>query len=542
AVVCGAWHAPLLDLGGSDSVRLPDARADAALLEGLPALNVQAAWTPWTHGRLLAASGYGAGIASPGWYDHLWSTPDQIVVRWLARVARLLRAEGLDVSAAYLIEAARLAEALATLRGQPLPGLLELNDACRAVLAAGDDTPLRLIQEKLIVGEALGAVPEEAPTVPLQQDLQREQKRLRLPPEATQRLLELDLRQPAARERSELLHRLDLLGIDWGSREAVRGAAGTFHEPWRLQWRPELAVAVVEAAVWGNTVADAASARAGDLVAHSTDLAALLAVLDRCLAAGLPDAVRAAVARVEELAALSGDVERLLEALPPLANILRYGSVRRLDTALVGGVIDGIVPRIGIGLPGACTALNDESAATMRERIAAATRAIAVLQRADHEAAWHAALLRLADQAGMHGLIAGHCCRTLLDARRLQGDEAARRLGLALSPGNEPSHAAAWVQGFLEGSGLLLLHDEALWRVLDRWVTALPGEAFVQVLPLLRRTFSTFAPPERQRLGERVRGADPAAGAAAFPFDEERAASVVPLLARLLGVPLEGQA
>src|SRR6185437_342195 len=111
----------------------------------------------------------------------LWSTPDQIVMRWLARVARLLRAEGLDVSSAHLIEAARLAEALATLRGQPLPGLLELNDACRAVLATGDDTPLRLIQEKLIVDEALGAVPEEAPSLPLQQDLQREQKRLRLP-------------------------------------------------------------------------------------------------------------------------------------------------------------------------------------------------------------------------------------------------------------------------------------------------------------------------------------------------------------------------
>ena len=42
-------------------------------------------------------------------------------VRWLTRVARLLRDEDLDASSAHVIEAVRLAEALAALRGRPCP-------------------------------------------------------------------------------------------------------------------------------------------------------------------------------------------------------------------------------------------------------------------------------------------------------------------------------------------------------------------------------------------------------------------------------------
>src|SRR4051795_8223908 len=82
---------------------------------------------PWTYGRLARESGYGAGIDSPGWYDHLWTAPDRVVERWLTRVARLLRDERLDASSASVIEAVRLADALATMRGRPLPDLSDLD-------------------------------------------------------------------------------------------------------------------------------------------------------------------------------------------------------------------------------------------------------------------------------------------------------------------------------------------------------------------------------------------------------------------------------
>src|SRR5207249_2925800 len=129
---------------------------------------VEATWVPWTYGRLAFESGYGAGVESPGWYHHLWRWPESVSVRWMARVAGLLREQDLDASSASVIEAVRLAEALAALRDRPLPGLPELNEATQTVLCFGSDIPMRLIRDRLIVGERLGRVPEEAPVVPLQ--------------------------------------------------------------------------------------------------------------------------------------------------------------------------------------------------------------------------------------------------------------------------------------------------------------------------------------------------------------------------------------
>ena len=60
AVICGAWHAPAL-------TDMPKAKDDADLLKGLAKVKVETTWIPWTYNRLTFASGYGAGINSPGW-------------------------------------------------------------------------------------------------------------------------------------------------------------------------------------------------------------------------------------------------------------------------------------------------------------------------------------------------------------------------------------------------------------------------------------------------------------------------------------------
>jgi hypothetical protein len=243
---------------------------------------------------------------------------------------------------------------------------------------------------------------------------------------------------------------------------------------------------------------------------------------------------------VEAASAVASDVGHLMDALPPLANVLRYGNVRRTDTAAVGHVVNGLVARICVGLPGACASLNDEAATEMFGRLQGVHAAVTLLQDAEHMRSWHGVLRQLADQNGLHGLLAGRACRLLLDAGAFTAEEAARRMGLALSRAVEPEHAAAWVEGFLKGSGLLLLHDEALWQVLDAWVTALTGDGFTALLPLLRRTFATFPTPERRQMGERVRrgvvrvATRPAAES--VDFDTARAEAVLPLVARLLGI------
>ncbi|HET7091692.1 MAG TPA: DUF5682 family protein [Anaerolineae bacterium] len=540
AVVCGAWHVPALT-----PEAIAQAKDDKALLSGLPKVKVEATWTPWTYSRLLYFSGYGAGVVSPGWYHHLWTTPDQVTVRWMARVARLLREADLDVSPAHLIEAVRLAESLAALRNRALPGLSELNEATQTVVCFGNDTPMRLIHDRLIVGERLGTVPSDTPMPPLQRDLAHAQKRQRLPVDAAQRALDLDLRKPTDLDRSLLLHRLNLLGVRWGVVQRASTGKGTFHEVWQLQWKPELAVNVIEASVWGNTVVDAATTYARHLADQTAEapepLPALTHLVDQVLLADLPDALPHVMGRLQAESAVASDIAHLMNALPPLANVMRYRDVRQTDMGMVSQVVDGLVARMCVGLPGACASLNDEAAAAMFDRLIGVDSAMALLRDDGYRAMWQAVVAHLADQHGVHGLVAGRCCRLLLDQGRFVGSDVARRMSLALSPANEAEQAAAWLEGFLKGSGLLLLHDEVLWQVLDDWVKALPGETFTPLLPLLRRTFSTFTAVERRQIGERAsRGSvsrlEGGGRSEEASFDSARAAKVLPLLAQLLGV------
>ncbi|MDX3852232.1 DUF5682 family protein [Streptomyces sp. AK02-01A] len=542
AVVCGAWHVPAL-------ARKTTVAADRALLRGLPRARIEMTWVPWTHRRLARHSGYGAGIESPGWYGHLFGAPDRPVERWLTKVAGLLREEDRIVSSAHVIEAVRLAETLAVMRGRPLAGLSETTDAVRAVMCEGSDVPLGLIRDRLVVGDVLGEVPDSAPAVPLQRDLTRAQRSLRLKPEALERELDLDLRKESDGERSRLLHRLRLLGIGWGEPAHGRASTGTFRESWRLRWEPELSVRIAEAGVWGTTVLSAATAKAESGAVSATALAEVTALAERCLLAGLPDALPVVMRALADRAALDADVGHLAQALPALARSLRYGDVRSTDTEALGDVAAGLAERICVGLPPACAGLDPDGAAEMRGHLDSVHTAIGLLPDGGRDLGgrWEAVLHTLAERDTVPGVLRGRAARLLLDGGRLAEDEAARFMGLALSPGTPPADAAAWIEGFIggaSGGGMLLLHDERLLGLVDAWLTSVSGDAFTDVLPLLRRTFSAYEPGVRRTLGELVRrgpaaGGPVDSGAAAPGFgpglDETRADAVLPVLRLLLG-------
>ncbi|MCZ9346132.1 DUF5682 family protein, partial [Streptomyces sp. TRM76130] len=517
AVVCGAWHVPALR-------RKVTATADRALLKGLPKAKVDMTWVPWTHRRLSRSSGYGAGIDSPGWYGHLFGAPDRPVERWLTKVAGLLREEDRIVSSAHVIEAVRLAETLAVMRGRPLPGLTETTDAVRAVMCEGSDVPLGLVHDRLIVGDVLGEVPEAAPAVPLQRDLTRVQRRLRLKPEALERELELDLRKETDTERSRLLHRLRLLGVGWGEPAASRAGTGTFRETWRLRWEPELSVRIAEAGVWGTTVLSAATAKAEADAVAAPYLPDVTALAERCLLAGLTDALPVVMRTLADRAALDTDVGRLAQALPALVRTLRYGDVRGTDTGALAGVAAGLAERVFVGLPPACAALDAEGAEEMRRHVDAVHGAVGLLGEApasghgELRARWRRVLRALSARDTVPGVIRGRAVRLLLDGGELPAQEAARLMGLALSPGTPPADAAAWIEGFVgggSGGGMLLVHDERLLGLVDAWLSGVPAETFTDVLPLLRRTFSVYEPGVRRTLGELVRRGPGARGSAA---------------------------
>ena len=536
AVVCGAWHVPAL----LDKV---SAKADNDLIrerkERLPKIKVEAAWVPWTSQRLAWRSGYGAGVEAPGWYQHLWTSPEQAAIRWLTESARLLRAEDLDAPPASVIEAARLADSLAALRELRAPGLAELREATLTVLCHGRGEKVALIRQRLEIGQGFGKVPAAAPALPVQRDFEAQVKTLRLKKSEGISELDLDLRKELDLNRSKFFHRLRILAVPWAEYQQVgSGKAGTFHEVWRLAYQPEIEVALIEASLWGETIAAAA---AGSLAAaaREADLPRLTRLLDQAILADLQSATESLLAAVQAQAALAADLDVLMKALPPLARVARYGSVRGTPSENLEPILAGLFERSLVGLVPACSSLDDAAAAVRLASLQEVEQAIGLLDRDSWRDELLATLARLKEIDSIHGLLRGYACRALLEAGAITGDELERLAGLALSPVLPPAAATAWVEGLLRGSAVLLLHQDGLWRALDRWLVELDGAAFQEVLPLLRRAFAQFEKPARRTMGEKVKTLRQAPGEGprqvADRLDPARAARVLPVLASLIG-------
>lgn len=532
AVICGAWHVPALE-------NMPKVKDDNELLKGLAKVKVECTWIPWTYDRLTFRSGYGAGIDSPGWYDYLWSYPNDDGTLWVSHIADLLRKKNMDISVAHVIETVRLAQATAALRGMPAPTLDEYNEAVTTVMGFGDDMLLQLIKESLVVGNRLGSVPDGVPKVPLLLDVERLQKRLRVPFTAEIKEMTLDLRKETDLERSLFFHRLALLDIDWAKPEAATGK-GTFKERWTLYHKPEQIVCIIEKAIWGNTVEEAVQKYISNRMAGITHIPELTHLLDRVIPANLPKLVEAMTIQIDRLSAASTDIVEMMEAVPDLVNIVRYGDVRHLDFSQVGNMLRAMIARILAGGLLVCINIDEEAAGQLLEHLSATDYAVATLDDDELTGMWYEFVQQIRNSSSAHPLLSGYATRILNDKGKISPEEMQRTLSFYSSVGNAPSDVAYWFEGFLRASGAVLLLDDKLWQLVNNWICGLSDENFMELLLVIRRTFSNFSPAERRKLGEKAKNYE-VNGTQVRRIDDtscndDEAARVIPLLGLLLGI------
>lgn len=545
AVICGAWHVPALQKNTTQA-------ADQKLVKGLQKIKSQTTWVPWTYLHLSRDSGYAAGVTSPGWYEYLWQTSQNPeiyhghrCIGWYTRIAFLLRKNGLDCSPAHLIEAVRLAEALAAMRNRPAPGLAELNEAALSVICHGNEMPMQLIEHELIIGHAIGYVPKNVPTVPLQKDVQKHQRCLRLMPETFEKDLTLDLRNDNDRARSYLLHRLHLLGIDWGKTvRTAQKSKGTFHEHWRLSWQPRYEIDIIIASRYGHTIESAATSWCEERAANTKHLSELTELMNKVLLANLPKAIQTVVQTLENRSIESADPIDLLNALPALANIYRYGNVRQTEKTQVKRLFDSILQRAVIALPLAVFHINAKASQSVRQTLLLAERAITLRAQNEQTLLWHQALQYIINAQTSAALLRGLCTRMLLDNHVITRQEAYRQLSLHLSTGSEAQNAAQWLDGFLNRNAIVLLHNDDLLSLIDEWLCSLHQEHFIAILPLIRRTFSEFESADRRDLGVKVKNSsyqntycNTNENQTACQWDEVLVEKALPTLAALLGLP-----
>ena len=175
------------------------------------------------------------------------------------------------------------------------------------------------------------------------------------------------------------------------------------------------------------------------------------------------------------------------------------------------------------------------AAGQLLTQIEAAHQAIRLLPDESQQQAWYEALRVIARQPASSGLLAGAATRLLFDGQQLAPAATATLLGLALAPAQPTEYATAWIEGFLRGSGLLLIHNQLLFGLLDEWLTNLEETVFQEVVPLLRRSFADFSQPERQQVLALAAGAPATGTHVPVDIDLDRGLRVLPVLRELLG-------
>jgi Family of unknown function (DUF5682) len=380
-----------------------------------------------------------------------------------------------------------------------------MQDASLAALCYGDQLQLRLIERKLVIGDSIGEIDSQVPQMPLAQDLQALQKKLRLKPSASREDIALDLRSDTGLLKSSLFNRLILINVGWATLIDGQAGRGTSRETWRLEWTPELSVQLAEALRFGTTIEQAAANAAIEGAQKANSLSRCAELISLCLHSDLPDATEQLAARLQALSVSSNDIVQLMRASVPLIQVLRYGTARQLPKESLLALVHSMCAEINVGIVFACRGLSEEAVASLQEAMGQFDQALPLLEDSVHLQDWYKALQRLELDDSAASFLRGFALRRLYDAQIYDAEITVNRLSRALSPAVPALEAGNWLEGFFRNAAQVLINDLRLLGIVDTWLLGLDETVFVEMLPFFRRAVGSFDAMERRRLLEQVK-------------------------------------
>ncbi|MBK7695818.1 MAG: hypothetical protein IPI30_16320 [Saprospiraceae bacterium] len=501
AIVCGAWHGPVLTMDAVKSKK-------AEKIKKLKAVPIKCALIPWSYERLILNRSYSAGIESPVWSEALFRNPDNAIAYWMSKAAELLRQYEFNVSTAEVIDAQRLADQLAGLRDLPLPGIDELMDAATTVFGQGSTSRLDIISQKLIVGHKTGYVPLTQESLPLVLEFKEKLHKLKLNPfwvANPKEQLDLDLRKEKHLEISRFLYQSKLLGVNWAHERMVESKSlGNFHEYWSFQWSPESEMELIKTALLGNSIEDCITGLLSQRLESERDLVILANSLEYSLKSGIHSFWPLLSDRLLMLSMDQQDVEILAKLVKPLIASLSYGSIYQIKLDILQELLSTLITKIILHFGEQTQRINDEKAQKMLGVFIMLHSYFYHDSIKDNLELWKEELHKMGLNEFIHPLISGKCWFTLIDEKWAEEKDYLLQLEYQCNHVIDPQHTAKWIEGFLHSAnGFYFLKDEVL-KILDQWLCQLPEEEFKLVLPLLRRSFSKLTDSEIIRIRSKI--------------------------------------
>lgn len=477
---------------------------------------------PYSYYRLSTRSGYGAGNRAPAYYELIWESylrgDRQFTANaYLSRIAEKQRESGNAASSAQIIEAVRLANSLAEMRGGKLgnvPALRDLRDAAETCLGEGSFAAISVAVADTEIGTKIGALPEGVSRTSIQDDFYRLLKDLKLEKyrSVTAQDLRLDLRENLRAKgeksafldlsRSFFLHKLRVLGIAFAEPRISDQDNATWSESWVVCWTPESEIQLVESALRGDTVELAASFAIKETVEKSANMSEVAAAVEDAFLCGMPTAASYAVSALQAMAVDAASFEELAKTAFRLSSIVTYGDIRKADSAPLIPILQQIYYRASLILPGSCVC--DDNASQSISEAMNQLNSVELAQEFLETESWLNALKEVARRDDLNTRLSGFAAAVLLERNRMTNDELKIEVSRRLSKGVPADLGAGWFEGLTLKNRYGLIARLSLWESLDEYIQSLDDEEFKRALVFLRRAFADFSSGEKDSIAENL--------------------------------------
>lgn len=512
-VVTGSYHVAGLLEEGVEAITSRE-------LASLPRMEANHTLMPYSYYRLSTRAGYGAGNKAPAYYGLLWEGMGRgdlsyTAHSYLSRMAGFQREHGNPISSAQVIEAVQLAAELARLRsGREIPALRDLRDAAVTCLGGGSFSQISLAAADTEIGTEIGSLPDGVSRTSIQEDFYRKLKELKLEKYrgVTQQDLALDLRENRSvsskaaafldLHRSFFLHRLRVLGVNFANQVAVKQDNATWAEHWSLRWTPEAEIELVEAALKGDTVAQAVSFCIKERMEQAPNMSQAASIIEDAFTCGMAEMIVYATDALQAMAVDAASVVELATVSQSLSMVLQYGDIRQLDSGPLKPILQKIFFRACLILPRECVC-DDGAAKIMMNAMEQLNNAALAHDFLDVEA-WNKVLREVAERDDLNTKLSGFCMAICLERSLADSETLRLEVQRRLSQGVPAAQGAGWFEGLAMKNRYGLIARLTLWKSLDEYLETLDDEEFKRALIFLRRAFADFTSMEKDSIAENL--------------------------------------
>lgn len=508
--VCGAYHVDGLE----HNAPLTDEEE-----KKLPRVPVSTTLMPYSYYRLSQRSGYGAGNQAPAYFELLWEAMckgdlAQATYRYLTEIAVQQRKQGQMTSSAEVIEASRLAIALAKMRSGRFPVLQDLKDAALTCMGHGNFSEIAVATAQVEVGTKIGALPEGVSRTSIQDDFYRQIKELHLEKYQSVQVqqIDLDLRENIKVKseksaflhlhRSFFLHRLRVLNVNFGTQIQSRQKDANWGEYWNLRWTPETEIEIIEASLMGDTVESAASFALKEKADQSSDIGQAAEVFQDAFLCGIPQAAKYALSILQKISIDTAAVAEVAKTAEHLSTVIRYGDLRKFSPEPIIPLLEQLFLRACLTMEEGCNC-DDEASKVVMDSIEKINQ-VQLHHEFLEENRWVDVLKSISDRDDLNTKCSGFAMATLIERGLVEEAFLSIEVSRRLSKGVPADLAAGWFEGLARKNRYSLIVRLSLWQELDRYLQELDEEEFKRALVFLRRAFADFTANEKSDIAENL--------------------------------------